>query len=86
MRTIPLLLVTVAVLGASTASALEPADLQGRWIITAMGGQATADDLAETAQIGIDRVPGLSAAVGDTEASHHLIQDQQGSVLLRKVS
>ena len=46
--------------------------------------QAAADDLAQRRQIGLDAEQLLRAAVGDAEAGHHFVADQQRAVLLRQ--
>src|SRR5262249_29264817 len=45
--------------------------------------QATAHDLAERVEIGIDLVDRRPAAAGDPEAGHHLVDDQQCAMAVR---
>ena len=52
---------------------------------TPVGGrrQASADDLAHDAQVGRYAVQLLGAAAGDAEAGDHLVEDEQGTSLVR---
>jgi hypothetical protein len=49
-------------------------------------GQAAADHLAHGGEVGGDAELGLGAAVADAEAGHHLVEHQQGAVLLGELA
>ena len=49
-------------------------------------GQAAADDLAQSRQIGRDAVERLRAAAMDAEAGHHLVEDEQRAVCGRHLA
>ena len=48
--------------------------------------QAAADDLAQDRQVGRDAIARLGAAVGQAEAGHHLVEDEEGPVLLGQLA
>jgi hypothetical protein len=45
--------------------------------------QPAGEDLRQAREVGCDAVMGLRAAGRDAEAGHHLVEDQEGAVLLR---